>query len=377
MNTPRVLHCIIFLILGLSYSGASKTEKKNLNHQGKTHQISSHREVIEDERNVPLSRTIRDQTTVPVINPINSPTTPITSPFVSPPTSTLTPLTPIFPLQPPPTITPPTPFLLLPPPTTITDPTTSPPFPPSGGGGGGGNGGGGVGGGGNGGGDGGFGVGGGGNGDGGGGVGIGGGGGGGGNGGAGIGGGGGGGSGTWCVASQSASQMALQVALDYACGFGGADCSKIQQGGSCYNPNTLRDHASYAFNSYYQKNPAPTSCSFGGTAMTTTTDPSSGTCKFPSSSSSPSIINTPTPPGSTPTVPTGGFGTDLTPPVGFGSDLTPPVGFGSDPTGSTGFGSEPPGSTSDNNSAAASMSYSFGYFTLTYLLMSLLFTLSL
>ncbi|KAI3992244.1 hypothetical protein MKX01_029965 [Papaver californicum] len=339
--------------------GASKTEKKNLNHKGKSPQVSSHRKVIEDERNVPLSTTIRDQTTVPVINPINSPTTtPITSPFVSPPTSTLTPLTPIFPLQPPPTITPPTPFLLLPPPTTITD-------PPSGGGGGGFNGDGGVGGGGNGGGDGG--VGGGGNGDGGG-VGSGGNGGGvGGTGGAGFGGGGGGGSGTWCVASQSASQTALQVALDYACGFGGADCSKIQQGGSCYNPNTLRDHASYAFNSYYQKKPAPTSCSFGGTAMTTTTDPSSGTCKFPSSSSSPSIVNTPTPAGPTPTVPTGGFGTDL----------PPPVGFGSDPTGSTGFGSEPPGSSSDNNSATALMSYSFGYFTLTYLLMSVHFTLNL
>lgn len=79
---------------------------------------------------------------------------------------------------------------------------------------------------------------------------------------------------SWCVASQSASQTALQVALDYACGYGGAECSAIQAGGSCYNPNTVRDHASYAFNSYYQKNPIPTSCNFGGTAVTTSTDPS-------------------------------------------------------------------------------------------------------
>ncbi|XP_031104804.1 glucan endo-1,3-beta-glucosidase 12-like isoform X2 [Ipomoea triloba] len=97
---------------------------------------------------------------------------------------------------------------------------------------------------------------------------------------------------SWCVASQSASQIALQVALDYACGYGGADCSAIQPGGGCYNPNSIRDHASYAFNSYYQKNPIPNSCNFGGTAVTTNTDPSSGTCQYPSTSTSASILNT-------------------------------------------------------------------------------------
>ncbi|XP_048141876.1 major pollen allergen Ole e 10-like isoform X2 [Rhodamnia argentea] len=87
---------------------------------------------------------------------------------------------------------------------------------------------------------------------------------------------------SWCIASQSVSQTALQVALDYACGYGGADCSAIQPGGSCYNPNTVRDHASYAFNKYYQKNPVPTSCSFGGTAVVTSTDPSTSTCQYQS-----------------------------------------------------------------------------------------------
>lgn len=79
---------------------------------------------------------------------------------------------------------------------------------------------------------------------------------------------------SWCIASQSASQKALQIALDYACGYGGTDCSAIQAGQRCYNPNTIHDHASYAFNSYYQKNPVPNSCNFGGTAVITSTDPS-------------------------------------------------------------------------------------------------------
>ncbi|KAK4484510.1 hypothetical protein RD792_007093 [Penstemon davidsonii] len=97
--------------------------------------------------------------------------------------------------------------------------------------------------------------------------------------------------GSWCVASKSASQNALQIALDYACGHGGADCSAIQPGGDCFNPITLRDHASYAFNSYYQKNPIPTSCNFGGTAVTTSTNPSYGTCQYPSTSTSSSLLN--------------------------------------------------------------------------------------
>lgn len=86
-------------------------------------------------------------------------------------------------------------------------------------------------------------------------------------------GGGGGGGGQWCVASESAAETTLKVALDYACGYG-ADCSQLQQGGACYDPNTLKDHASYAFNDYYQKNPAPTSCVFGGVASLTSKDPS-------------------------------------------------------------------------------------------------------
>ncbi|XP_020266283.1 major pollen allergen Ole e 10, partial [Asparagus officinalis] len=139
---------------------------------------------------------------------------------------------------------------------------------------------------------------------------------------------------SWCAASQSASETALQVGLDYACGYGGADCSEIQQGGSCFNPDTVRDHASYAFNSYYQKNPSQTSCDFGGTAIITNTDPSSSTCQYPSLSTSSSTLNT-----------------------------TNPIGGGS-----TVFGPSPP--YTDTNSIPTSTSSSF---TLIFFLISLIY----
>ena len=94
------------------------------------------------------------------------------------------------------------------------------------------------------------------------------------------GGGGGGGGGQWCIAKATASPTSLQVALDYACGYGGADCGQIQQGASCYETNTIRDHASFAFNSYYQKHPGSDSCNFGGAAQLTSADPSKSLLTF-------------------------------------------------------------------------------------------------
>ncbi|XP_052197970.1 glucan endo-1,3-beta-glucosidase 12-like [Diospyros lotus] len=85
----------------------------------------------------------------------------------------------------------------------------------------------------------------------------------------------------WCVAKPSVPAETLQEAMDYACGEGGADCEAIQPDGNCYFPDTVVAHASYAFNSYWQKNKRNGgTCSFGGTGMLINADPSFRHCRF-------------------------------------------------------------------------------------------------
>ncbi|KAJ7946304.1 glucan endo-1,3-beta-glucosidase 1-like [Quillaja saponaria] len=89
---------------------------------------------------------------------------------------------------------------------------------------------------------------------------------------------------TYCIAMDGVDSKTLQTALDWACGPGQANCSEIQPGENCYKPNNVKNHASYAFDSYYQnEGRAAGSCDFKGAAIITTTDPSHGSCIFPGS----------------------------------------------------------------------------------------------
>ncbi|XP_010552500.1 PREDICTED: PLASMODESMATA CALLOSE-BINDING PROTEIN 5 [Tarenaya hassleriana] len=104
----------------------------------------------------------------------------------------------------------------------------------------------------------------------------------------------------WCVAKNNAEDAALQTAIDWACGPGGADCGMIQQGGPCYDPMDLQQTASYAFNDYYLKHGlADDACFFDNNAALTSLNPSRGKCKFPSSKmvSNGSVADTASMPG--------------------------------------------------------------------------------
>ncbi|WCJ33192.1 Carbohydrate-binding X8 domain superfamily protein [Euphorbia peplus] len=125
--------------------------------------------------------------------------------------------------------------------------------------------------------------------------------------------------GYWCVARSDATIQALQSAIDYACS-AGADCNPILSNGLCFLPNTIEAHASYAFNSYFQrKSMAPGSCDFSGTATVAKTDPSYGSCVYPSSLSTAGGVTTPS------TSSTNNNGTSTTP---MPTTLTPANGDG-------------------------------------------------
>lgn len=83
----------------------------------------------------------------------------------------------------------------------------------------------------------------------------------------------------WCVAKANLSDAMLQGALDWVCGplpsQGQVNCGPVQSGQSCFLPDTLFNHASWAFNVYFQNhNASNEACDFQGTADQVYTDPS-------------------------------------------------------------------------------------------------------
>ncbi|KAK6159752.1 hypothetical protein DH2020_003133 [Rehmannia glutinosa] len=54
----------------------------------------------------------------------------------------------------------------------------------------------------------------------------------------------------WCIAQANAPSDKLQAFINYACGV--VDCTAIQPGGTCFDPNTIVSHASYALNLVYK-----------------------------------------------------------------------------------------------------------------------------
>ncbi|CDY59252.1 BnaA05g36990D [Brassica napus] len=85
----------------------------------------------------------------------------------------------------------------------------------------------------------------------------------------------------FCVAKVDADDDKLENGLNWACGQGRANCGPIQPGQSCYLPNDIKSHASFAYNDYYQKmKGVGGTCDFDGTAITTPRDPSYRTCAY-------------------------------------------------------------------------------------------------
>lgn len=88
----------------------------------------------------------------------------------------------------------------------------------------------------------------------------------------------------WCMPKSGVSDAQLQASLDYACGQG-IDCSPIQPGGACFEPNTLISHAAFAMNLYYQgSSKNPWNCDFSQTATLTSKNPSYDGCVYPGGS---------------------------------------------------------------------------------------------
>ncbi|GAV83314.1 X8 domain-containing protein, partial [Cephalotus follicularis] len=79
---------------------------------------------------------------------------------------------------------------------------------------------------------------------------------------------------TWCVAKPGTNDQLLLENLNYACNI--VDCSPTQNGGPCFTPTTILNHASFAMNLYYQNvgRDSTSTCDFNNTGLIVTNDPS-------------------------------------------------------------------------------------------------------
>lgn len=77
---------------------------------------------------------------------------------------------------------------------------------------------------------------------------------------------------TWCVAKPGTDEATLQANINYVCGR--VDCKDIQEGGPCFTPNTLLNHASYAMNLFYNTLGKAQDCDFNNSGLIVVTDPS-------------------------------------------------------------------------------------------------------
>ncbi|XP_010444207.1 PREDICTED: major pollen allergen Ole e 10-like [Camelina sativa] len=85
----------------------------------------------------------------------------------------------------------------------------------------------------------------------------------------------------WCMPLPTATDKQLQANIDYVCGGQNVDCTPIQPGGSCYEPNTVRGHASYVMNAYYHSHGRiESACNFAKTGCFEFVDPSHGSCVY-------------------------------------------------------------------------------------------------
>lgn len=83
----------------------------------------------------------------------------------------------------------------------------------------------------------------------------------------------------WCVVRTNADVYAVQTALNWACSQ--INCAPTSVGGTCFIPNTIWAHSSWAFNAYFNSmNGAQDSCNFSGTAYISSHDPSSQQCFY-------------------------------------------------------------------------------------------------